>query len=66
MTATNLIQELLLIEKNNPDKIDLDHTPVKISRDLLSIEDQDIQIGFKGYVDQYQNNKFEIIIKPYK
>jgi hypothetical protein len=64
MTATELIQELLLIEKNNPDKINLDHTIVKISREMLSLEDQDITIGFKGYFDDYKNNKFEIIIKP--
>lgn len=64
MTASELIQELISIEKNNPNKINLDVTKVKISSHFSSIENQDIKIGFKGYIDEYQNNKFEIIIKP--
>ena len=61
MTPYQLIHELMELCKNNS-QLSLEETPLKMKDSPYSISD--LEIGFSGYIDEHQNNKFQIIIKP--
>lgn len=65
MTAYTLINELMELCEKNKKFLNLETTSVLIQTIDHELP-KEIDISFKGYVDDNKNNKFQIIIKPKK
>jgi len=65
MTAYNLISELMELCEKNSKFLNLETTKIKLQSSALNLPEE-IEISFKGHIDEHKNNKFEIILKPKK